>query len=112
MIDDKHLHEITVIVFCDNKTTLQISFNPMYHEITKHIEIDCHFVRERLQDGMIKLEHTVSKEQLADLFTKSLGKIQHLHLLEKLQVVNIYETIIKLKGSVEEQSDNEIIDRG
>ncbi|KAL4576370.1 hypothetical protein LXL04_012463 [Taraxacum kok-saghyz] len=66
------LHEFTVPnltpvpVHCDNLAAIHIAKNPVFHERTKHVEIDCHFVREELQDGLISLRHVPTLSQLAD----------------------------------------------
>lgn len=61
-----------VLPRCNNQVATHIAKNLVYHESTKHIELDCHFVREQVQCGQVILEHVPSKFQLADIFTKPL----------------------------------------
>ncbi|KAJ0775601.1 putative RNA-directed DNA polymerase [Helianthus annuus] len=62
------------VVFCDNVSAVYLSNNPVQHQRTKHIEIDIHFVREKVRLGHIKVLHVPSSMQYADIFTKGLSR--------------------------------------
>ncbi|KAI3682106.1 hypothetical protein L2E82_50138 [Cichorium intybus] len=62
------------IVYCDNVSAVYLSENPVQHQRTKHVEMDIHFVREKVQIGHIRVLHIPSSLQYADIFTKGLPR--------------------------------------
>ena len=60
------------IVYCDNVSAFYLLGNPMQHQRTKHIEMDIHFVREKVARGQVRVLHLPSRYQIADIFTKGL----------------------------------------
>nr|GEU79064.1 hypothetical protein [Tanacetum cinerariifolium] len=87
LLIDLHIPvKLPITIFRDNKSAQQIAANPFFHERAKHMDIDSHFTRDKVQDGFLQTAFIPSHLQLADTMTKALNSVQHSFLDAKLGV--------------------------
>ncbi|RVW37844.1 Retrovirus-related Pol polyprotein from transposon RE2 [Vitis vinifera] len=77
-------------LICDKQATLHIASNPVFNERTKHIEVDCHFIREKIASGCVATSFVNSNDQLANIFTKSLRGPRIKYICNKLGAYDVY----------------------
>ncbi|CAN6705143.1 unnamed protein product [Malus baccata var. baccata] len=80
----RYLKGILVLMHCDNLSATYMVVNPVFHACTKHIDLDYHFVQERVASGTHRVHFVPSVSQLSNLFTKSLSKTRFQSLCSKL----------------------------
>ena len=71
-------------ILCDNQSCIKLSKNPLFHDRSEHIDIRCHFIKDWVQRGVVQLQYTPTREQVADILTKALGKTKFVYFKEKM----------------------------
>jgi hypothetical protein len=87
------------IIMCDNQGCIALAKNPKHHSRTKHIDVQHHFIREKIEDGVIELRYCPTEHMVADVLTKALGRVRHV-MLSKAMRLESKDT--SLSGSVED----------
>ncbi|GJY83844.1 ribonuclease H-like domain-containing protein [Tanacetum coccineum] len=88
ILKDLHIENLLpVSLHCDSNSAIKIAANPVFHERTKHLKIDLHFVREIFLNGVVKTVKVDSANQIADILTKGLDTLQHDNLFTPLKDV-------------------------
>jgi hypothetical protein len=74
------------LVYCDNVSAVYLSTNPVQHQRTKHVEIDLHFVRERVAVGDVRVLRGPTTSQFVDIFIKGLSSSVFLEFRSSLNI--------------------------
>ena len=77
-------------LYCDNKAAISIAQNPVQHDRTKHVEIDRHFIKEKIDSGAVCMPFVSTTQQIADIFTKGLFRPSFELFVSKLGMIDIY----------------------
>lgn len=98
LLRDINYHSPTIPnLWCDNIGATYLSVNPMFHARTKHLEVDFHFVRDKVHNKEVKVQFICSKDQLADILTKPLPRIRHQMLMHSLTIRSL-PRLLELRG--------------
>ena len=79
-----------IYLYCDNKEAINIVHNPVHHDRTKHVEIDRHFIKEKLDEGVLKITYVRSSGQLADILTKGVSVVSFVNICSKMRLIDIF----------------------
>lgn len=82
--------EESIKMFTDSQPAINIAKNPVHHDRTKHIEIDRHFISEKVNHRIVQLSYVPSRHQIADVLTKALPRANFEDFISKLGLYNIY----------------------
>ncbi|PKU76601.1 Retrovirus-related Pol polyprotein from transposon TNT 1-94 [Dendrobium catenatum] len=85
LLEDFHIPQKSpTIIYCDNTSAIALANNPVYHARTKHIDVDCHFIRDCIRSNHLAVHHICTNDQIADVFTKPLPIRRFKFLCNKL----------------------------
>ena len=77
----------TTIILCDNQSFIKLTENSVFHDRSKHIDLKYHYIRDMVQQNVIKLKYIATNDQVADILTKPLQLAKFAHFRDKLGVV-------------------------
>nr|GFB41762.1 retrovirus-related Pol polyprotein from transposon TNT 1-94 [Tanacetum cinerariifolium] len=83
-LTDYGFHFDKIPMYCDSKAAIAISYNPVQHWRTKHIDVRYHFIKEKVENGIVELFFVGTEYQLADLFNKALPEERFKYLVSRL----------------------------
>ena len=74
-------------IFCNNPSCFSLTENPVFHNKSKHIKIKFHYIREMVHIGAVKLQYVETNEQIVDVLTKPLARVNSKYFRERLGVI-------------------------
>ena len=80
-----------VKIMVDNQSAIMLSKTSAHHNRTKHIDTRYHFIRDCVKDGRVVIEHVKTEDQLADILTKSLGRVKFMELSARIGVKKAWD---------------------
>ncbi|KAH9647737.1 retrovirus-related pol polyprotein from transposon RE1 [Citrus sinensis] len=92
----------TPMMWCDNQGAIALAYNPVYHAKTKHVELDIHFIRDKVTAKEVAVCYVPSQDQTADVLTKALSFKQFSYFRSKL---NVHPKHFSLRGDVRESDE-------
>jgi hypothetical protein len=84
LLSESGYKQYSITLHCDNQSCIALSTNPAYHQRSKHIDIQHHFVREKVESGNITLTYVPGEQMIADILTKPLPRVKHEWCMEAL----------------------------
>jgi hypothetical protein len=84
------LEDKPIMLYCDNKAAINIANSTVQHDRTKHVEIDRHFIKDKLNEDIVCMPFVGTKEQIADIFMKGLNITDFSNVINKMSMINIY----------------------
>lgn len=79
------------MLYCNNKSTINIVYNLVHHDQTKHMHIDRHFIKEKLENEEICIPYIEANNQLTDILTKRLSSSKFQSIVGKPDMENIFD---------------------